>query len=271
MTNIDIDHIELLRKLNSSDFLQIAKILIFAWLLAWMARWIIRRVAESVPSKLRLPILRFIPLARLIIFASAAIMLVPIVVEPTLQNVIALLASVSLLIAFVLKDYASSLVAGLVTILENVYQPGDWIDVDGTYGEVKLISLRAVHIVTPDDNEVIIPHYRFWTKKVSNSTSGNKSLMCVANFYLHPDHDGQVVLKCLKEIAEISTFREPDSKISVTAQEKPWGSHYKLKAYVHDGREQFIFITDLTIRAKESLRAINIRFAQAEPAVNLEK
>lgn len=270
MINSEIDHIEFLRKLNQSDFLQIAKILVIAWLMAWVARWVIRRVAETVHSNLRLPTLRFIPLARLIVFVSAAIMLVPIVVEPTLQNVVALLASVSLLIAFVLKDYASSLVAGLVTILENVYQPGDWIEVDGTYGEVKLISLRAVHIVTSDDNEVIIPHYRFWTQKVSNSTSGNKSLMCVANFYLHPDHDGEVVRKCLEGIAETSTFREPDSKITVIAQEKPWGSHYKLKAYVHEGREQFIFITDLTIRAKESLRAINIRFAKAAPAVNLE-
>jgi small-conductance mechanosensitive channel len=32
----------------------------------------------------------------------------------------------------------------VVTILENVYQPGDWIEMDGVYGEVKLISLRAV-------------------------------------------------------------------------------------------------------------------------------
>lgn len=265
--NNSIDHLELLRTLNSSDFLRIGATLISAWLLATAVRWVMRRVAEAVPSNLRLPTLRVIPLARLAIFASAAIMVVPIVVEPSLQNVVALLASVSLVIAFVLKDYASSLVAGLVTILENVYQPGDWIEMDGTYGEVKLISLRAVHIVTPDDNEVTIPHYRFWSKKISNSTGGSKSLMCAANFYLHPDHDGQAVRKRLEEIAETSTFRQPDSKIAVIAQEKPWGSHYKLKAYVHESREQFLFITDLTIRGKESLRAIDIRFAQAMPAV----
>jgi small-conductance mechanosensitive channel len=31
---------------------------------------------------------------------------------------------------------------------------------DGAYGEVKLVGLRAVHLVTPDDTEVIIPHAR---------------------------------------------------------------------------------------------------------------
>jgi len=45
--------------------------------------------------------------------------------------------------------------------------------------------------------------------------------------------------------------------------EKPWGTHYRLKAYVKESREQFEFITDLTIRGKEALRAVGIRFAQA--------
>ena len=172
-----------------------------------------------------------------------------------------------LVVAFVLKDYASSLVAGLVTILENTYQPGDWIEMDGTYGEVKLINLRAVHIVTTDDNEVMIPHYRFWSKKISNATSGSRSLLCVANFYLHPDHDGQAVLQCLEEIGETSSWRKPETKVSVVAQEKPWGTHYKLKAYVKESREQFKFITDLTIRGKEALREQSIRFANALPTV----
>jgi hypothetical protein len=49
----------------------------------------------------------------------------------------------------------------------------------------------------------------------------------------------------------------------VIVQEKPWGTHYKLKAHVKDSRDQFQFVTDLTIRGKEALRAMNIRFAQA--------
>jgi small-conductance mechanosensitive channel len=228
----------------------------------------VTRLAESFPAKLRLPILRFIPLVRVTIFITAVVIVVPIVIEPTLQNVIAFLAAASLVIAFVFKDYASSLVASLVTIFENLYQPGDWIEMDGTYGEVKLISLRAVHIVTPDDDEVMIPHYRFWTKKISNSSSGSRSLMCVANFYLNPDHDGRAVYEALEAIAKTSPFIEPNSKIAIAAQEKPWGTHYKIKAYVHESREQFIFINDLTLRAKAELRAMRIQFAQAVPAVN---
>jgi hypothetical protein len=49
----------------------------------------------------------------------------------------------------------------------------------------------------------------------------------------------------------------------VIVVEKPWGTHYRVKAYVKESREQFLLITDLTLRGKEALRGMPIRFAQA--------
>ncbi|HWZ45809.1 MAG TPA: mechanosensitive ion channel domain-containing protein [Candidatus Saccharimonadales bacterium] len=57
------------------------------------------------------------------------------------------------------------------------------------YGEVKSIAGPALHLVTADDTEVIIPHSRLWSTSIFNASSGNRSLLCVTNFYLHPDHD----------------------------------------------------------------------------------
>ena len=252
----------ILRKLDSSDVLLIAAVLFLAWLLAAVVRSALRRTAEKAPPRARLWILRLVPLARLAIGVGAVVVVVPIVVEPSFENVVTLIAGMGLALAFALKDYASSLAAGLVTVLENTYQPGDWIELDGTYGEVKFIGVRAVHIVTAYDNEVIIPHSRLWSKSVSNATSGSHSLMCVADFYLHPDHDGRAVRQRLAEVGKTSSFLKPGTEIGVVAQEKPWGTHYKLKAYVKESREQFDFITDLSIRGKEALRAMSIRFAQ---------
>src|SRR5258707_15262271 len=103
------------------------------------------------------------PIAHLLIGVAAALAIVLILVEPTLRNVVALVASVALALAFAVKDYSSSLVAGLAAVLENAYQPGDWITVAGVYGEVKSIDLRAVRLVTPDDTEVVIPHSVIWS------------------------------------------------------------------------------------------------------------
>ena len=85
----------------------------------------------------------------------------------------------------------------------------------------------------------------------------------MADFYLHPDHNAFTVWRRLTEVAVSSSYRKPDTPVTVIVLEKPWGTHYRVKAYVKESREQFLLITDLTIRGKEALQAMNIQFAQA--------
>ena len=237
------------------------------FILARLVSFVIRRVlifaSEKVFPRSRLLLLRFLPAVRLLVGIGAVTIIVPILIEPTFQNIITLVASISLALAFTLKDYGSSLAAGLATVLENTYQPGDWIEVDGSYGEVKSIGARATRIVTPDDTEVTIPHTRFWSANIFNASSGNRSLLCVTDFYLHPDHDAALARKRLEEVAQTSSFRKPESPVTVIVLEKPWGTHYRVKAYVKESREQFLFITDITVRGKEVIKSLGIRFAQA--------
>ena len=134
---------------------------------------------------------------------------------------------------------------------------------DGAYGEVKSIGARATRIVTADDTEVIIPHTRLWAANIFNASSGNQSLLCVADFYLDPKHDAALARKRLTEVAAQSAYRKPDSPVVVIVLEKPWGTHYRVKATVKESREQFLFITDITVRGKEVIRSLGMRFAQA--------
>jgi small conductance mechanosensitive channel len=261
--NLNLGAWEQLEKLAWRDVLLVLVVIILARLVIVGVQWQLRRLAERVGPDKRLTILRFVPIARLLVRIAAVAVIVPLLVEPTFRNILVLGASLALALAYLLKDYGSSFVAGLVTVLENAYQPGDWIKVDGHYGEVKAIATRAVHILTADDTEVIIPHSRLWSTSILNSTSGKHSVLCIASFYLHPDHDASVVLEKLTEAATSSYYCKPDSSVHVTAMEKPWGTHYRIKAYVRESREQFLFITDMTVRGKNTLRHLNIRFAQA--------
>ena len=201
---------DLLRRLIWQDVLLVLVVIVVARLLSFVVRWGLRHVAEKAPPRLRLPVLRAMPIARLVIGVGAVVVVVPMLIEPTFRNVVALVASVALALAFALKDYGSSLVAGLATVLENTYQPGDWIEVGGIYGEVKSIALRAVRVVTADDTEVIIPHSLLWSAAVSNASGGSRSLLCVTEFYLHPDHDAGAVRRRLAEVAEISAYRKSE-------------------------------------------------------------
>src|SRR5229473_2326646 len=214
-------HLGFLRELTWSDVLLVFVVLVGGQLLVLAVRGIVRRAAESAPSHRRLLILRMAPLARLAIGIAAITIVVPILVEPTFEDVVALVAAVSLALAFALKDYVSCLAAGVVTVIEHTYQPGDWIELDGTYGEVKTIGTRAVHIVTTDDTEVIIPHARLWSTSLFNASGGKPSLLCVTDFYLHADHDGAAVHQALAEIGDTSTYRKPQTPGAVRHDHRP--------------------------------------------------
>jgi small conductance mechanosensitive channel len=259
LTQKIIHHIEV------SDIVSVIIIISCAWLLGLGVRFLFRKLADAFGGGYRLKILLLIPITRLLIGILALVLIVPIIVTPTIENILALIVGSSLVIGFVFKDFASGAAAGLINILENNYQVGDWVEIDGVYGEVRLINLRSVHMLTADDNEIIIPHNHIWSKKIINSTSGSRSVLCVADFYLDPNHDGFQVISLLKDIARSSIFLKLNSKISVVAKEKPMGTHYKLKAYVKDSRDQFLFISDLTVRAKQSFINRGIEYLKIIP------
>src|SRR5712691_12216981 len=124
--NVDIGDFKLLNRLEWSGLLFILAVLIAARVLASIAGWAITGAAERAPGRWRLTVLQFRPIVRLLIVAGALLIVIPVLIRPTFENVVALVASLALALAFALMDYGSSLVAGLVTIFEGTYQPGDW-------------------------------------------------------------------------------------------------------------------------------------------------
>ena len=228
-----------------------------------LVKWGFTASAARATAPWRIRILRWMPLVRLAVVLGAGAFIVPMLIVPSWQNIVGLAAGVGLVFAFAMKDYGSCLLAGLVTIFERTYQPGDWIEIGGAYGEVRSIGLRAVCIVTLDDTEVVIPHSVIWSSPVFNSTSGNHTVLCVADFYLHPEHDGLLVRERLAAVALASAFLLPGSAVKVTASEQPWGTHYRVKAYAKDSREQKLLTTDITWRSKPVFRELGIKPALA--------
>ncbi len=91
----------------------------------------------------------------------------------------------------------------------------------------------------------------------------------MADFYLHPHHDAALVRRRLEEVALASSYRQPDSPVTVVVAEKPRGTHYRMKTYVHDSRDQFELVTDLTVRGKVMRPAAGVKAAHA-PVVAAE-
>jgi small conductance mechanosensitive channel len=261
----EVDLTTIFKNLHQINPIRIFLVVAVAWLLTKAVERLLPWVAKQVTGRLRPYILPSVPVLRLVILIGAIASIIPLVIEPTFQNLIAILGAVGLAVVFALRDYISSIVAGIVALYERPYRPGDWVQVDGAYGEVKSVGLRAFRLVTPDDTTVTIPNIKLWQTNVFNANDGKRDLMCVADFYLAPWHDAALVRQLLNDVVLTSPYVNLTRPRMVIVMEKPWGTNYKVKAYPVDGRDQFQFITDLTIRGKAALGELGIRSAMTWP------
>ncbi|MFX0183546.1 MAG: mechanosensitive ion channel family protein [Candidatus Hodarchaeota archaeon] len=258
------------RSLTSTEILLIIVILVSSLLIMKLNRHWIPFLANKFSGKRRLYILALMPILRLLIVVGAFIIIFPILIVPTTENLIAFLGAMGIALGFALKEYISSLIAGIVTLYEMPYRPGDWIEINGIYGEVISIGLRSIELRTPDDTVVHIPQLKIWDTPVFNSTGGSRDMLCVTNFYLNPNHEAALIKQKLYDVAITSPFLQLKKPIEITVKEKPWGTHYQLKAYPIDARDQFRFVSDLTIRGKKALLDLDVKFAIVTQATNSE-
>ena len=248
------DAAKLLNDFQDIAFGQIALIVLGSLTLIWLVRRTLPHLAERGPSRMRIVILGAVPILRLTLVVGAILWIIPLVFNITVQNFLVIAGSASVAIGFAFKDYVSSIIAGIVAIFERPYGAGDWIEIDGDYGEVVSMGFRAARLRTADDNEVSVPHERLWTNNVANANSGGNTLMCIAHFHLRPDHDPDAIRAALTDVALTSAYLDYDHPVLVIMTETEYGSHYRLKAYPFDLRDQFVFVTDLTARGKRAVR-----------------
>lgn len=244
----------LLNDWQDISFVQIAIIVLLSFAAIWFIRKAIPFVASRAPSRLRFYLLRAVPILRMIIILSALLWIIPLIFNINLQNFLVIAGAASVAIGFAFKDYVSSLIAGVVAIFERPYGPGDWVEIEGDYGEVINTGMRAIRLRTASDDIITVPHDTIWSKNISNSNSGSQTLMCLAHFYLAPDHDAAKVRRELVDVALTSAYLDYRKPVLVVLKETEFATKYSIKAYPFDLRDQFKFVSDLTDRGKDAVR-----------------
>lgn len=253
------DLARLFNSLDRSAWLELALVVGAAFLLIRAEQRLLPWLANRLHGRARHYLLASVPLLRLLILLVAILLAVPIVIEPSLRNMVALLGAAGLAIGFALKDYASSLIAGVVAAFEQPYRPGDWVELDGHYGEVVHVGMRTVALVTPDDDYVTVPHLKLWDSAVRNGNNGSPVLQCSALFHVHPEHDARRARAVLEDVAMTSPYLHFEAPVTIVIQEETWGTKYMIRAYPVDPRQQFRFVSDLTVRGREALSRIGAR------------
>jgi small-conductance mechanosensitive channel len=218
--------------------------------------WVLDRLAERSPKR-RLFFKRLVPVLRILVWAFAAFFVVRVVLGVGGQEFLAASAAVGVAVGFAAQDILKNIFGGLIVLFDQPFQVGDKISVGGTYGEVVSIGLRSTRIVTPDDNLVTVPNAQVVDGQVANANAGELNCQVVTDLYLPGWVDEAKAKKIAFDAAVSSKYVYLNKPIVVLIKDKfeeTFLTHLKVKAYVLDPRHEFLFMSDVTERARCGFR-----------------
>ncbi|MGB3612554.1 MAG: mechanosensitive ion channel family protein [Elainellaceae cyanobacterium] len=240
-----------LTEITGPKVIQALIILAIAYVTIKTADWFVMWLSERVAKESRLRVVQFQPFARTFVMTLTVVTLMNLFLKLSQENVFAVTGTVAVALGFAFKDYASSVIAGIIGLFEAPYRVGDRIEIADEYGEVVSYGLRGIRLRTPSDNIVTVPHNHIWTNPVSNANMGELEAQVITEFFLAHEADAELVKQILYRVAHTSKFTHLGLPIVVVMEDRSWGSLFRLKCYPLDARDEFVFKTDLTVRAKK--------------------
>ncbi|NJK37595.1 MAG: mechanosensitive ion channel family protein [Oscillatoriales cyanobacterium RM2_1_1] len=251
---------ELVRDITTFRVAQALIIIFITYWVIFSIEKLLIWLSEKAALRFRLTIKQSLPFWRAFCLTLAGIFLGNLLLNLSESNVLAVTGTVAVALGFAFKDYASSVIAGIIGLFERPYQVGDRVRVGNYYGEIVSYGLRGIKLRTPTNDVVMIPHNKLWTEAIVNANDGNVEIQVVTDFYLAHRVDLEKVMQILYRVAQTSKYTQIKLPIQVILDEQPWGTHFRLKCYPIDARDEFIYKTDLIKRTKQALQQMNVKY-----------
>lgn len=235
-------------------------ILVLFYSLIRVVIWVLETLAERSVTR-RMTFKWLIPITRMLLWASAAYLIVLNVFRVDAQGIIAAGAALGVAVGIAAQDMLKNVLGGLTVVFDQPFQVGDKISVGGTYGEVVSIGLRSTRIVTADDDLVSIPNAQVVDEQVANSNAGQVYCQVTTTLHLSGLVDERTAKGIAFEAAVTSPYIFLTKPLTVAVEDDfrtTILTRLTVRAYVLDPRFEVAFKSDLTERAREGFRAAGL-------------
>ncbi len=205
-------------------------------LLLVLARGVVLFVAESRVAKRLLPPLPkiFEDILQFVLYVGVALITLRSAGVDT-SSLLTTSAILSAVLGFALQDTLGNVFAGLAIQAQRPFEIGDWVEIDGTVGQVLEISWRAMKVLTLDHVEVIVPNGVLAKGTIKNFTKptvvSRRSLDLSASYEIPPERVQQVALSALEDVPRALTTPAPSVVLSTFGESSV---HYTLRYFTDD-------------------------------------
>jgi len=201
-------------------------------------------------TKHRITIKGLIPILRIVVWFGTFTFILVAVFRPPLASILAFAASIGVAVGFAAQDLLKNIFGGIVIIIDKPFQIGDKVEIGNHYGEVVSIGLRSTRIVTPDDSLVSVPNSDVMNQSVSNANVSEENCQVSTEIYLPLTANMEIVKQRALEAAKVSKYIFLNKPIVVLFSQESFANKVmlkvKVKAYVNDIRNEFIFKSEIT-------------------------
>jgi small-conductance mechanosensitive channel len=149
----------------------------------------------------------------------------------------------------VAKAFLSGLAFKTLVAFRTPFQIGDRVTLKGIGGKVVKFNTFFVTLQTADDDQISIPTSTLWNEVLSSANGGERSSLCVMNFYLAPfvsASQRQAVEDTIWEAIQASSYFEPGKPMQIYLSQNPDSIQLSARAYVASTYNELLFKSDVT-------------------------
>lgn len=121
-------------------------------------------------------------------------------------------------IGFGSQNLVNNFISGLIVMVEQPVRVGDWIEIDGVFGQIEEIGGRCTYMRNLDNKQTIIPNSNFLEKAFVNWTLGDSVISAKVSVGVSYGSDVNLVRKLLLEAAaaQAHVMTEPEPVVLFT-------------------------------------------------------